>query len=404
MKILVLNCGSSSIKFQLLQMKEEIVIASGMIDRIGEETSKIKLEITDGDKIVSESNISNHEDGVNKIIELLLNPKLHIIADKSEIIAVGHRVVHGANIFSKSVIINDSVIEKIESINDLAPLHNPANLLGIRAAQALLPNAIHCATFDTAFHQTMPPQAYMYGVPYKYYEDYKIRRYGFHGSSHRYVSEEVSKITGIDYDACKTIVCHLGNGSSITAVKNGKSVDTSMGLTPLEGLMMGTRVGSLDLGAAIHIMRKANLTIDELDVILNKNSGFKGIAGISDMRDLKLAALEGDEKAKLVLTMLTYRVKKYIGFFAAAMEGIDCIAFTGGIGENNADLRKIICSGLEFMGIEFDTEKNLNLTEKSNNYFISKDTSKVKVLVIQTNEEVIIARDTYKLVNLTLPI
>jgi acetate kinase len=402
MKILVLNCGSSSIKFQLLQMNEEIVIASGMIDRIGEETSKIKLEITDGEKIVSESNISNHEDGVNKIIELLLNPKLHIIADKSEIIAVGHRVVHGANIFSKSVIINDSVIEKIESINDLAPLHNPANLLGIKAAQTLLPNATHCATFDTAFHQTMPPQAYMYGVPYKYYEEYKIRRYGFHGSSHRYVSEEAAKLSGLDYDACKTIVCHLGNGSSITAIKNGKSVDTSMGLTPLEGLMMGTRVGSLDLGAAIHIMRKENLSIDELDKILNKNSGFKGIAGISDMRDLKIAALNGDEKAKLVLNMLTYRVKKYIGFFAAGMEGVDCVAFTGGIGENNSDLRNIICTGLEFMGIEFDSEKNLNLSGV-NNYIISKDSSRVKVMVIQTNEEIIIARDTYKLVNLVLP-
>jgi acetate kinase len=396
MKILVLNCGSSSIKYQLLQMNQEEVIASGMIDRIGEKSSKGKLELANGEKITSEIHIANHEDGVKIIIDQLCDPKINIIQNKNEIVAVGHRVVHGAEVFSHSTLLTPAVIAQLEACSELAPLHNPANLKGIKAEQLQLPNAIQCGTFDTAFHQTMPAHAYMYGLPYKYYEKYKIRRYGFHGSSHRFVSQEGAKLAGFEYSACKTIVCHLGNGSSISAVKNGESVDTSMGLTPLEGLIMGTRVGDLDLGAAFHIMRKENLSVKEMDLIMNKESGFKGISGISDMRDMKKAAKEGNEQAQLTLKMLPYRIKKYIGAYAAAMEGVDCIVFTGGIGENNPDIREAACKGLEYMGLEFDNLKNT--TSNTPNYIISKDNSRIKAMVIQTNEEIVIARDTYKLV------
>ena len=377
-------------------MNEEVVIAHGMIDRIGEEHSKIKLELADGTKITDEIYIANHEDGVQKIIEQLLDPTLNIIQNKEEIQAVGHRVVHGAEVFSKSSLLTSDVICQLEVCCDLAPLHNPANLKGIRAAQSQLPHAIQCGTFDTAFHQTIEPHAYMYGIPYDYYENYKIRRYGFHGSSHRYVSQESAKLAGKEYSNCKTIVCHLGNGSSIAAVVNGKSIDTSMGLTPLEGLIMGTRSGDLDLGAAFHIMRKENLSVDQMDTILNKQSGFKGICGISDMRDMIHAAKNGNDRAQLAMDMFAYRIKKYIGSYASAMEGVDCIAFTGGIGENNPWLREKACKGLEFMGLHFDSTKNLNAN--SNEFIISKDDSQVKAMVIQTNEEIIIARDTYKLV------
>ncbi len=396
MKILVLNCGSSSIKYQLLQMNDEVVIAQGMIDRIGEEISKAKLELANGEKYITELSIPNHDIGVEYIIEDLCNPTHNIIQDKQEIAAVGHRVVHGAEVFSKSTTLTAEVIAQLEKCCELAPLHNPANLKGIYAAQKLLPHAVQCGTFDTAFHQSMPAHAYMYGLPYSYYEQLKVRRYGFHGSSHRYVSQQAAQLSGKPYDACKTIVCHLGNGSSISAVLNGNSVDTSMGLTPLEGLIMGTRCGDLDLGAAFYIMRKENLSIDQFDTILNKQSGFKGICGISDMRDMKQAAAEGNERAQLTLDMLAYRIKKYIGAYAAAMQGVDCIAFTGGIGENNPDLRLQVCKGLEYMGVEFDEQAN----KQSGNteYIISTATSRVTVMVIQTNEEIVIARDTYELI------
>ncbi|HON52901.1 MAG TPA: acetate kinase [Bacteroidales bacterium] len=396
MKILVLNCGSSSIKYQLLQMNQEEVIAQGMIDRIGEEKSKVKLELANGEKHTTELHIPNHDQGVQYIIDDLCNPQHNIITNKHEIVAVGHRVVHGAEVFSKSTKLTAEVIAQLEKCCELAPLHNPANLKGIYAAQKMLPHAIQCGTFDTAFHQSMPAHAFMYGLPYEYYERLKVRRYGFHGSSHRYVSQQASKLAGKSYDACKTIVCHLGNGSSISAVLNGKSVDTSMGLTPLEGLIMGTRCGDLDLGAALYIMRTDNLSVDEFDTILNKKSGFKGIAGISDMRDMKQAAQQGNERAQLALDMLAYRIKKYIGAYAAAMQGVDCVVFTGGIGENNPDLRKQVCSGLEFMGVYFDEQANTN--SQSHEYIISQPSSAITVMVIQTNEEIVIARDTYELI------
>ncbi len=328
-------------------------------------------------------------------MKIYVIPPTNIIQDKQEIAAVGHRVVHGAEVFSKSTTLTAEVIAQLEKCCELAPLHNPANLKGIYAAQKLLPHAVQCGTFDTAFHQSMPAHAYMYGLPYSYYEQLKVRRYGFHGSSHRYKSTSC-KACWESYDACKTIVCHLGNGSSISAVVNGNSVDTSMGLTPLEGLIMGTRCGDLDLGAAFYIMRKENLSIDQFDTILNKQSGFKGICGISDMRDMKLAAANGNERAQLTLDMLAYRIKKYIGAYAAAMHGVDCIAFTGGIGENNPDLRLQVCKGLEYMGVEFDEQAN----KQSGNteYIISSATSRVTVMVIQTNEEIVIARDTYELI------
>lgn len=396
MKILVLNCGSSSIKYQLLQMNEEIVIAHGLIDRIGEEKSKRKLELSNGTKLIDELPVSNHEIGVQCIIEQLLDSSLQIISNKEEIVAVGHRVVHGAEVFSKSTILTPEVIAQLEFCCELAPLHNPANLKGIRAAQSQLPHAVQCGTFDTAFHQTIPQYAFMYGIPYSYYENYKIRRYGFHGSSHRYVSVEAAKLANKDINSCKTIVCHLGNGSSITAVLNGKSVDTSMGLTPLEGLIMGTRAGDVDLGAAFHIMRKENLSVEAIDTIFNKQSGFKGICGISDMRDMIDAASKGNEKAQLTKDMLVYRITKYIGAYAAAMGGVDCIAFTGGIGENNAWLREEVCKNLEFIGVHFDEQANSN--SKAEQYIISNKSSRVSVMVIQTNEEIVIARDTYSLI------
>jgi acetate kinase len=395
MKILVLNSGSSSIKFQLLEMPEEINIASGMIDRIGTEQSLIKIS---SHKTVFEDKrpISDHEEGVRAIIDSLQNPKYAIISDTEEISGVGHRIVHGGEKFSTSVIINQEILCDLESCNDLAPLHNPANIKGVVAAQNLLPHAVQCGTLDTAFHQTMPEKAYMYALPYEYYTEYKVRKYGFHGSSHRYVSQMAAEVAGKDYNSSKIIVCHLGNGSSIAAVKNGKSVDTSMGLTPLEGLMMGTRCGDLDLGAALFIMRKEQLTVDEMDTILNKKSGFVGITGFSsDMRDIKQAAQEGNERAQLVLDMLSYRVKKYIGSYAAAMEGVDIIAFTGGIGENNVDLREKVCEGLAFLGVNIDLDANKNI--QHDHAIITSKSSQVTAMVVKTNEEIIIARDTYTL-------
>lgn len=394
MKLLVLNCGSSSIKYQLLEMPAEKVMAVGVVERIGEPMGKIKMEI-DGNKEAFDLPIENHEIGVSKVIDLLLDPKRNLISSPDEIKAIGHRIVHGGEYFRESVELTPDAIAKIAECNDFAPLHNPANLKGIKAAQAALPKAVNCGTFDTAFHQTMEPVAYMYGLPYKYYEQYKIRRYGFHGSSHRYVSQEAAKMMNKPLDNCKTIVCHIGNGSSVTAVVNGKSVDTSMGFTPLEGVIMGTRAGNVDLGAAFQMMRRENLTIDQIDNIVNKQSGLKGIAGVSDMRDLQSMAANGDAKANLAKQMLALSIKKYVGAYLAEIGGADCIAFAGGIGEHDGDVRKNILSGLECFGIEIDQAAN---SKQGESWVISTPNSKIKVFVIQTNEEIVIARDTYKIV------
>lgn len=395
MKLLILNCGSSSLKFQLLSMLNETLLAWGGIERIGDKNQGIlKFKTNAGKTFENNKPIENHEIGIQQIIQLLLSPEYSLIANKEEIKAVGHRIVHGAEEFSQSIILDENTIARIEKYNNLAPLHNPANISGVRAAQAQLPHALQCGTFDTAFHQTMPEKAFIYGIPYSYYIDKKIRRYGFHGSSHRYVSKKAAELAGISYENSKIIVCHLGNGSSISAVCAGKSVDTSMGLTPLEGLPMGTRCGDVDFGAMLHIAREENLTVDEIDTIANKKSGFLGLCGISDMRDMKQSAADGNKQAQLAIEIFYYKIKKYIGSYAAAMGGLDCIVFTGGIGENNADIRSEVCNNMGFMGVDFDDNQNNNAKGDA---IISSDNSRVKVLVVQTNEEIVIARDAYEL-------
>ena len=377
-------------------MTNETLLASGGVERIGDAKSILKFKTAQGANFSdSENPIENHEIAIGKVIDLLLNPDFALIANKEEIQAVGHRIVHGAEEFSRSIILDENTLARIEKYSNLAPLHNPANISGVRAAQAQLPHAVQCATFDTAFHQTMPEKAFIYGIPYSYYAHDKIRRYGFHGSSHRYVSKKAAELAHISYEKSKIIVCHLGNGSSISAVCNGKSVDTSMGLTPLEGLPMGTRCGDVDFGAMLHIMREKTMTIAQIDKLANKESGFLGICGTSDMRDMKKLAAEGNKQAQLAIEIFHYKIKKYIGSYAAAMGGVDCIVFTGGIGENNTDTRAQVCENLEFMGVEFDNEKN---SATQGDAIISAEKSRVKVLVVQTNEEIVIARDTYNLV------
>ncbi|MDR2962937.1 MAG: acetate kinase [Bacteroidales bacterium] len=396
MKILILNCGSSSLKFQLLAMPSETLLASGGVERIGDTKSILKFKTAQGAECSDkETGIANHEIAIESIINLLLNPTYALLKNKEEIAAVGHRVVHGAEEFSSSIILTEANIAHIEKYSNLAPLHNPANISGVRAAQAQLPHAVQCATFDTAFHQTMSPKAFMYALPYEYYTNNKVRRYGFHGSSHRYVSQKAAELAHLPYESSKIIVCHLGNGSSISAVNGGTSVDTSMGLTPVEGLPMGTRCGDVDFGAMLYIMRNYNLSTDEIDAVANKKSGFLGICGTSDMRDMKEAAKNGNTQAQLAMDIFHYKIKKYIGSYAAAMGGVDCIAFTGGIGENNPLTRAQSCEGLEFMGVEFDHETN---NAAQGDARISRETSRVQVWVVQTNEEIVIARDTYELV------
>jgi len=403
MKILVLNCGSSSIKYQLLEMTDEQVLASGSLDRIGQPEGEFKYSSISQEKKAVKVSISDCEQGLDLILSYLINPKDGVVKDKDEIAAVGHRIVHGAEAFSKSVIINDEVLKSVEECSSLAPLHNPANLKGINAAQKFLPNAIQCGTFDTAFHQTIPQYSYLYPIPYSYYDKYKIRRYGFHGTSHKYISQIAAEKLGFEYTNCKIITCHLGNGASITAIENGKSIDTSMGFTPLEGLMMGTRSGNFDVGAMLYIMRKeANpgekieAILNRSDDLLNKHSGMLGVCGYSDMRDALTHAEEGDEKCKLALDMYAYRVKKYIGSYTAAMGGVDIIVFSGGIGENNVKIREKICSDLEFMGIILNTD--LNEKVRGELQEISSHDSKVKVIIVPTNEELVIARETLSLV------
>ena len=400
MIILVLNCGSSSLKYQLLDMKNENVydlLAKGLVERIGMEVGCIKHQAAGKQKIEREMPIADHTVGIKAVLEALLDKEVGVLNSLEDIEAVGHRVVHGGEEFFCSALINEKVVEGIRKCCDVAPLHNPANLLGIEAVNAALPTVPQVAVFDTAFHQTMPDYAYLYALPYTYYEKYRVRRYGFHGTSHKYVSAKGAEFAGIDLKNSKIITCHLGNGSSVTAVQNGKSVDTSMGFTPLEGMIMGTRCGSLDPDIVTFIMEKENLTPAQMSKIMNKQSGFIGLSGLSsDCRDLNEAANAGNARAKVTLKKLTYDITKLIGAYTAAMNGVDLIVFTGGIGENNPRLRRRICENLTYLGLKFDYDRNAG--EKADEMMITLPDSKVKVAVIATNEELMIARDTMHIV------
>ncbi|KXG76005.1 acetate/propionate family kinase [Thermotalea metallivorans] len=395
MKVLVINCGSSSLKYQLIDMTNERVMAKGLVERIGIEGSVLKHEIEGKDKVLIQQPMENHKVALSLVLDALVDEKHGAIKDMSEIAAVGHRVVHGGEKFSGSVIINDEVIKALEECIDLAPLHNPPNLMGITACKELMPNVPMVGVFDTAFHQTMPKSSYIYPLPYELYEKYGIRKYGFHGTSHRYVSQRAAEILGRDIKNLKIVTCHLGNGASLAAINGGKSVDTSMGFTPLEGLAMGTRSGDIDPAIVTFIMEKENLDIEGMNNLLNKKSGVLGISGVSsDFRDIEAAAKEGNERAQLALDKFNIRVKKYIAAYAAVMGGVDVVVFTAGLGENSPSNREEICKGLEFMGIQIDPAKN-NVRGKET--IISTDEAKVKVLVVPTNEELMIARDTQEL-------
>lgn len=397
MKILVLNCGSSSIKYKLYNMDNEAVLAQGGIEKIGLPGSFLKLKLPNGEKKILEKDIPEHTTGVEFIFQVLTDPELGALKSLNELDAVGHRMVHGGEKFNQSVVLTKEVLDAFIACNDLAPLHNPANLKGVDAVSALLPNISQVGVFDTAFHQTMPAHAYMYAIPYEMYQKYGVRRYGFHGTSHRYVSQRVCEYLGIPAEGSRIITCHVGNGGSISAVKDGKCIDTTMGLTPLEGLMMGTRSGDIDGGAVTFIMEKENLTPTEMSNLLNKKSGLAGVSGVSsDMREVGGAAAQGNERCQLALKMYSYRIKKYVGAYAAAMGGVDVILFTGGVGENQSDIREAVCEGLEYMGVELDEEKN-NST-RGDEAVISTPGSKVKVCVIPTDEELMIAKDTMALV------
>ena len=395
MKILVLNCGSSSIKYKLFDMSNSTVIAQGGIEKIGLQGSFLKLTLPNGEKKVLEKDIPEHTVGIEFILDTLTSAEYGAIKSLDEINAVGHRMVHGGEKFSKSVLLTQEVLDAFTACNDLAPLHNPANLKGVNAVTAILPNVPQVGVFDTAFHQTMPDYAYMYAVPYELYEQYGVRRYGFHGTSHRYVSKRVCEFLGIEQEGTKIITCHVGNGGSISAIKDGKCIDTSMGLTPLEGLMMGTRSGDIDAGAITYLMDKLNLDGAGVSDLLNKKSGVLGIfKKSSDMRELEAAVANGEERAILTEKMYFYRIKKYIGAYAAALGGVDIIVFTGGVGENQATARWGACEGLEYMGIKLDPEKNKVRGEEM---IISTDDAKVKVIVIPTDEELMIASDTMEI-------
>ena len=397
MNILVINCGSSSLKFQLINAETEQCIAKGLCDRIGIDGSKIAYTPVGGAKEVTETPMPDHTEAIRLVLEALTNEKTGVVKDLSEIGAVGHRVVHGGEKFASSVVINDEVMAAIEECNDLAPLHNPANLIGINACKALMPNVPMVAVFDTAFHQTMPEEAYMYGLPYEYYEKYKVRRYGFHGTSHSFVSKRAAEILGKDYADVKTIVCHLGNGASISAVKNGVCVDTSMGLTPLEGLIMGTRSGDIDPAIMEFIAKKENLSIEEITTVLNKKSGVLGLSNnlSSDFRDLEDGYFAGNVDAIRTMKTYCYRVAKYVGAYVAAMNGVDAICFTAGVGENGPIIRTLVCEYLGYLGIAINEEEN---KKRGDDYIISTADSKVAVMNIATNEELAIARETVRLV------
>lgn len=395
MNVFIVNCGSSSLKYQLINSDTEEVIAKGLCERIGID-GKLTHTPAGKDKYVAEVSMPDHKRAVSYVLDALTDPEHGVIKELSEIGAVGHRIVHGGEKFAASVVITDEVIAAIEECNDLAPLHNPANLIGISACRALMPEVPMVAVFDTAFHQTMPEKAYMYGLPYEYYEKYKVRKYGFHGTSHSFVSKRLLEIIGKTDAPSKVIICHLGNGSSITAVKDGRSVDTSMGFTPLDGLIMGTRSGSLDPAVVQFLAGKLNVSLDEVINILNKKSGVEGISGVSsDFRDLYAASVSGNARAKIALEMFAYRVAQYIGSYVASMNGVDAIAFTAGIGENNSEMRAMIFEYLGYLGITLDKEANAKRGEE---LMISTPDSKVKVYVIPTNEELAIARETLALI------
>jgi acetate kinase len=397
MKILVLNCGSSSVKYKLLDMATNEVLGSGGVEKIGMKGSFLKHNYGEGKKVILEGEILEHQTAIEYILGVLTSKEYGAVKSLNEINAVGHRVVHGGEQFNSSVLITDEVIRKIEDCIELAPLHNPPNLAGIRAISELLPEVPQVAVFDTAFHQTMPEHAYMYGIPYSLYTKYAIRRYGFHGTSHRYVSRRACEFLGMDYENTKIITAHIGNGASITAIENGKSIDTSMGFTPIEGLLMGTRSGDVDLGIVTFLMEKEQLGASAVSALFNKHSGVLGLSGLSsDMRDIENAVAEGNERAKLALDVYEYRIKKYIASYVGALNGVDVIVFTGGVGENQACTRQAVCDGLSYLGLQIDPEINARTHGKET--VLSTPDSKVKVVVIPTDEEYMIASDTMEIV------
>ena len=395
MNVLVINCGSSSLKYQLIDSETEAVLAKGLCERIGID-GRLVYQKAGNDKEITEASMPTHKEAIQMVLEALTNDKTGAIKSLDEVNAIGHRIVHGGEKFASSAIITDEMIKTVEECNDLAPLHNPANLIGIRVCAELMPNVPQVGVFDTAFHQTMPAKAYLYGLPIEYYKNYKVRRYGFHGTSHSFVSKRAVEFLGLDKDNSKVIVCHLGNGSSISAVQNGKCVDTTMGLTPLEGVVMGTRSGSIDPAIVEYIAKKENLDLAGVMNVLNKKSGLQGMSGVSsDMRDLRAAAAEGNEDAKNAIEVLCYGIAKYVGGYVAAMNGVDAIVFTAGIGENVGMIREKVCSYLGFLGVTIDAKANEAMGEE---VVISGADSKVKVAVIPTNEELAICRDTVALV------
>ncbi|WP_346934947.1 acetate kinase [Clostridium sp.] len=395
MKVLVINCGSSSLKYQLINMETEESLAQGLVERIGIEGSILTQKVPGRDKYIIEQPMADHKDAIKLVLDALVDGNHGVISSMDEISAVGHRVVHGGEKYSESVVIDDAVMASLEECVKLAPLHNPANIIGINACKSLMPNTPMVAVFDTAFHQTMPKTAYMYPLPYELYTKYGIRKYGFHGTSHKYVSAECAKLMGKDIKDVKIITCHLGNGASLAAIKDGHCVDTSMGFTPLEGIAMGTRCGNIDPAIVTFLMNEGKMTAKEVDNLMNKQSGVLGLSGVSsDFRDIEDAAKEGNERAVLALDVYDYRVREMIGAYAAAMGGVDAVVFTAGLGENAIETRAQICKGLEFLGIEIDDAKN-NVRGKATE--VSKDGAKVKVFVIPTNEELVIARDTKEL-------
>ncbi|MCH3994268.1 MAG: acetate kinase [Prevotella sp.] len=401
MKILVLNCGSSSIKYKLYNMDDESVLAQGGVERIGLDNAFIKVKLPGGKSQKIMHDMPDHKEGVNFVFKMLLDPKIGAIKDLSEIDAVGHRIVQGGDMFEKSCIVDKKVEAGIESLCDLAPVHNAGHLKGIRAVDALMPHTPQVTVFDNAFHSTMPDYAYLYAVPYELYTKYHVRRYGFHGTSHRYVSHRACEVLGVNIKDQKIISCHIGNGASVAAIKGGKVIDTSMGLTPLAGLMMGSRSGDIDPSAVTYLMEKLHKQPQEMADYLNKECGVLGISGVSsDMRDVDAAALSGNKRAQLALKMYAYRIKKYIGSYAAAMGGVDIIIFTAGVGENQTDMRQSACQGLEFLGVKFDEKKNEEMVLGKEGPISTPD-SKVKVMVIPTDEEIVIARDTMELVKNT---
>ncbi|MEI6455165.1 MAG: acetate kinase [bacterium] len=398
MKILVLNCGSSSIKYQLIEISEEtVLLAKGLLDRISLPSSELVHQVPGREKYKKQQEVPDHQVGINLILKTLIDPEVGVIRDQNEIDAVGHRVAHGGETFKTSARITPEVKKEIEKCIELAPLHNPANLKGILSIEAVLPVVPQVAVFDTSYHSTMPAYSYLYPIPYEYYEKYKVRRYGFHGTSHKFVAQKACRYLNKNYKNINIITCHLGNGSSVAAIQRGQSVDTSMGFTPLEGLMMGTRSGDVDLGVLLFLAEKENLSMRDTNNVFNKKSGISGISGISfDMRDVEKAAAEGVSRAQLALDMYAYRVKKYIGAYAAAMSGVDLIILTGGIGENDCDTRERILTGLEFLGVEFDPERNKNI--RGREAILTKPGSPVLTMVMPTNEELVIAIDTYNIV------